>query len=76
MAELEEAYKRLRERHREVQAKLTELAALAETVVSSPHQFRRVEMERYEELCQSLEAALDDHAHARTRFGRALRGED
>jgi hypothetical protein len=73
MADLEEAYKRLAERHREVQEKLNELVALAEKVVTAQHQFRRVEMEQYEDLCQALEAALDDYADARARFGRLLR---
>lgn len=75
MVDLEEAYKRLIERHREVQEKLAALAALTEEVMSSQHQFRRVEMEKYEGLCQALEATLDDHATARRRFGRALQGE-
>ena len=73
--DVDEAYKKLMERHHELQEKLTELAALAEEVVTSQHQFRRVEMDKYEELCQALEATLDDYATARARFGRALRGE-
>lgn len=73
--DLEEAYKKLMERHREVQEKLAELAALADTVITSQHQFRRVETQKYEELCQALEATLDDHAAARARFARALQGE-
>ncbi|MFQ5778297.1 MAG: hypothetical protein ACE5IP_09860 [Terriglobia bacterium] len=75
MADLQQAYERLRERQQEVQEKLAELAALAETVVSAQHQFRRVETEKYEELTEALEAALDDYARARARFGRALQGE-
>lgn len=73
MADLEEAYKRLVERQREVQEKLNELMALAEKVVTAQHQFRRVEMDQYEDLCQTLEATLDDFATARERFGRLLR---
>lgn len=73
--DLDEAYKKLLERQHELQEKLAEIAALAEDVVSSQHQFRRVEMEKYDELCQALEATLDDHADARARFGRALHGE-
>ena len=73
MAALEEAYKKLIERHREVQEKLNELMALAEQVVTAQHQFRRVEMDQYEDLCQALEAALDDYGDARNRFGRLLR---
>lgn len=73
--DLDEAYKKLLERQRELQEKLAELAALAEDVVSSQHQFRRVEMEKYDELCQALEATFDDHAAARARFARALQGE-
>ncbi|MDA2913839.1 hypothetical protein MYX77_07770 [Acidobacteriia bacterium AH_259_A11_L15] len=41
-----EAYKKLMERHQEAQEKLTELAALAETVVSAQHQLRRVETDK------------------------------
>lgn len=74
--DLDEAYKKLMERQRELQEKLAELAALADEVVTSQHQFRRVEMEKYDELCQALEATLDDHAAARARFGRTLHGEN
>ena len=73
--ELDEAYRKLAERQREVEEKLKELARLGEQVMSSPHQFRRVETERYRELCRELEAALDDHASARARFARLLQGE-
>lgn len=73
MAELEEAYKRLLERHREAQEKLNELLALAEKVVSAQHQFRRVEMDQFEDLSQALDATLDDLADARARFGQLLR---
>lgn len=73
--ELEEAYKKLVERHREVQEKLAELAALAEEVAAAQHQFRRVEMDKYEELSQALEATLEDYSSARRRFARALRGD-
>lgn len=73
MAELEKAYERLVERHGEVREKLNQLVALAEKVVTAQHQFRRVEMEQYEDLCQTLEAALDDHSDARARFGRLMR---
>lgn len=72
---VEEAYRKLMERHQEVQEKLTELAALAETVVTSQHQFRRVETEKYADLMETLDAALEDYARARARFGSALQGE-
>jgi len=72
---LDEAYKKLLEHHRAVEQKLAELATLAEEVATAQHQFRRVETEKYEELNQALEATLDDYAHARRRFGRALQGE-
>jgi 3-dehydroquinate dehydratase len=73
--ELDEAYKKLMERHRELQEKLAELARLAEEVIMSQHQFRRVETEKYQELCEELEATLEDYAAARDRFGRLLEGE-
>ena len=73
--DLGEAYQKLMERHRELQEKLGELAALAESVARAQHQFRRVETEKYQELCQELEATLDDYAHARNRFGRLLEGQ-
>lgn len=75
MADLQKAYERLLERQREVQEKLAELAALAETVVSAQHQFRRVEMDKYEELTEALDATLEDYVRARARFGRELQGE-
>ncbi len=70
--DLAEAYKKLAERQREVEEKLAELAALADEVSAARHQFRRVETEKFEELNQALEAALEDYAHARRRFGEAL----
>ncbi|MBI4465929.1 MAG: hypothetical protein HY656_00685 [Acidobacteria bacterium] len=73
--DLEEAYKKLMERHQEVQEKLAALAALAEEVATAQHQFRRVEMEKFEELNQALEATLEDYSTARRRFGRALQGD-
>lgn len=73
--DVQEAYKKLMEHQRELEEKLAALAALAGEVVTAQHQFRRVETEKYEELCQQLEAALDDHAAARARFARALQGE-
>ena len=73
--ELDEAYKKLRERQREVEKKLAELTALADEVATAQHQFRRVEAEKFEDLNQALEAALEDYAHARRRFGEALQGE-
>lgn len=73
--ELEEAYKKLAERHREVLEKLGELAALADTVATAQHQFRRVELDKLEEVNQELDAALEDYARARRRFAEALQGE-
>lgn len=73
--ELEEAYKKLRERQREVEEKLGELTALAHEVASARHQFRRVELDKFDELNQALDAALEDYARARRRFGEALQGE-
>ena len=32
-------------------------------------------MDKFEELNQALEAALEDYARARRRFGEALQGE-
>lgn len=75
MAGLDETYRRLAERHREVQEKLTELAALADTVVTGQRQFQRVEMERFDRLSQELDAAFEDFTHARDHFARALQGE-
>ena len=73
--DVDEAYKKLTERHRQVLEKLAELATLADEVAHAQHQFRRVEMDRYEELCQALDATLEDYTAARDRFGRVLRGE-
>jgi len=73
--ELDETYKKLRQRQREVEEKIRELAALADEVATAQHQFRRVEMDKFEELNQALDAALEDYARARRRFGEALQGE-
>ncbi|MEE8201078.1 MAG: hypothetical protein V3R29_07905 [Candidatus Acidoferrales bacterium] len=72
---LEDAYRKLMERQRELQEKLTELAGLAEEVVRAQHQFRRVEMETLKELNQALDATWEDYTHARRRFERALQGD-
>lgn len=75
MTDWQEIYRRLTERHQEVQEKMTEIAALARTITSAQHQYQRVELQRYELLCEQLEAALEDYARARQRFGHLLQGE-
>lgn len=73
--DVKEAYRRLQERHREVQGKMSEFGALAGEIVQSQHHFRRVETAKCEELSRELDNLWDDYGSARRRFLRALQGE-